>query len=88
MNRPLTQRELKQQKKNNQQQEYVIVVNKTKNQMVPIQLKAPPGVDWFAGEQTVQLYPHKMARFPKSRLYLEQIDNYQKAGRVSVIENA
>lgn len=86
--RPLTQRELRLAKKKLTNVEQVVIVNKSKSQTIPIQLKAPPGVDWFVGEQTVPLYPKRMAKFPKSRLYLEQITNYQKQGRIQVIKSS
>lgn len=86
--RPLTQRELRLAKKKLTNVEQVVIVNKSKSQTIPIQLKAPPGVDWFVGEQTVPLYPKRMAKFPKSRLYLDQIANYQKQGRIQVIKSS
>ena len=86
--RPLTQRELRAAKKKTTNVEQIVIVNKSKSQTVPIQLKAPPGVDWFVGEQTVPLYPKRMAKFPKNRLYMEQIINYQKQGRVQVIKSS
>jgi hypothetical protein len=86
--RPLTQRELRELKKKKSTSELVILINKSSNQTVPIQLKAPPGTDWFVGEMTVPLYPKRMGKFPKNRLYTEQINNYQKQGRIQVIKSA
>jgi hypothetical protein len=83
--KPLTQRELRKQKKGSETIEYVTIINKSGKQTVPIQLRAPKGVDFFVGEQTVPLYPNKMAKFPKNRLYMEQIMNYEKSGRIRVI---
>jgi len=83
--KPLTQRELRKNKQNSEKVEYVTIINKSRNQTVPIQLKAPKGVDFFLGEQTVPLYPNKMAKFPKNRLYMEQIHNYEKSGRIRVV---
>ena len=86
--KPLTQRELRALKKKQTNVEQVVIVNKSKSQTVPIQLKAPPGIDWFVGEQTVPLYPKRMSKFPKSRLYMDQITNYQKQGRIQVIKSS
>jgi len=86
--RPLTQRELRAIKNKHTNVEQVVIVNRSSTQTVPIQLRAPRGVDWFVGEQTVPLYPKRMAKFPKSRLYMEQVTNYQKQGRVQVIKSS
>lgn len=86
--RPLTQRELRAIKNKSTNVEQVVIINKSSTQTVPIQLKAPLGVDWFVGEQTVPLYPKRMAKFPKNRLYMEQVTNYQKQGRVQVIKSS
>jgi hypothetical protein len=83
--RPLTQRELRQQKQRRKDVNYVTIINRSKKQTVPIQLKAPVGVDFFVGEQTIPLYPLRMAKFPENRLYSEQIRNFQKQGRIQVL---
>ncbi|MHA2068093.1 MAG: hypothetical protein ACXABY_27345 [Candidatus Thorarchaeota archaeon] len=83
--RPLTQREIRQQKEKAANIKYVTIINKLNGQTIPIQLKAPSGHDWFAGEQTVMLYPKRMGRFPQDRLYPEQIKNFQKSGRIQVL---
>jgi hypothetical protein len=83
--RPLTQRELRQQKQKVEKAERIVIINRSGNQTVPIQLKDPPGVDFFVGEQTVFLYPKRMAKFPKDRLYAEQINNFRKQGRIQVL---
>lgn len=85
--RPLTQRELRQIKNKNSSVEYVLIINKSKRQSLPIQLKSPPGVDWFVGEQSAMLYPQKMSKFPKHRLYPDQIANLQKQGRIQVLNS-
>ena len=83
--RPLTQRELRQQKRRREDVNYVTIINRSKKQTIPIQLKAPIGVDFFVGEQTIPLYPRRMAKFPENRLYAEQIRNFQKQGRIQVL---
>jgi len=83
--RPLTQREIRQRKQKIANIKYVTIINKLSSQTIPIQLKAPAGHDWFAGEQTVMLYPKRMGKFPENRLYAEQIRNFQKAGRIQVL---
>ena len=86
LKRPQTQRELRQQKRDRDTNvKYLTIINKSKTQTVPIQLRAPPGQDFFVGEQTVPLYPMKMAKFPEHRLYKEQITNFQKQGRIQVL---
>jgi len=84
--RPLTQRELRQGKAAKVEVKYVTIINKSKSQTVPIQLRAPDGQDFYVGEQTVPLYPRKMAVFPEHRLYKEQIANFQKQGRIQVLD--
>lgn len=83
--KPLTQRELKQQKLKKAKVSRVTIVNRCKDQTVPIQLKAPEGVSFWVGEQTVNLYPKRMASLPENRLYWEQIRNFEKSGRIRVI---
>ena len=81
--RPLTQREIRKVKREIEDERYVIVYNISK-QMIPIQLKAPDGVDFYVGEQTVNLNKGKSSRFPLSRLREIQLDNLRKAGRIRV----
>jgi len=83
--RPLTQRELRRRKKEALEVERVVIVNRSSSQTIPIQLKAPKGQDFFVGEVTVPLYPKRMAKFPKDRLYAEQINNFCKQGRIQVL---
>lgn len=81
--RPLTQREIKKAKKEKQQEEYITVHNICK-QMILIQLQAPVGVDFYAGEMSVPLNKGKSAKFPKSRLRMTQIENLQKSGMIRI----
>jgi hypothetical protein len=81
--RPLTQRELRQSKKVKQDEEYILIHNICK-QMIPIQLKPPIGVDFYQGEQTVPLNRGKSAKFPKSRLRMTQVENLQKSGMIRI----
>jgi len=81
--RPLTQREIRKSRKEKQEEEYIIIHNICK-QMVPIQLKAPIGVDFYRGEQTINLNRGKSAKFPKSRLRMPQITNLQKSRMIKV----
>ena len=83
--RPLTQREIRQTKIRRENVRYVTIINRSKKQTIPIQLRAPAGQDFFVGEQTIPLYPQRMARFPENRLYAEQIKNFQKQGRIQVL---
>lgn len=83
--RPLTQREIRKQKAAIEKTRYVTIINKSTTQTVPIQLKAPPGKDFYVGEATVPLYPKRMGKFPVHRLYKEQIENFQKQGRIQVL---
>ncbi len=84
--RPLTQREIRRRKQDAEEVERIVIINRSSSQSIPIQLKAPDGVDFFVGEQTVMLYPKKMAKFPKNRLYTEQINNFCKQGRVRILD--
>ena len=84
--RPLTQREIRRKKAKAANIKYVTIINKLNSQTIPIQLKAPSGHDWFVGEQTVMLYPKRMGKFPQNRLYPEQIRNFQKSGRIQVLD--
>lgn len=83
--KPLTQRELRQRKKEKEKLEAqkVFITNLGK-QAVPIQLKAPHGVDWFVGEQTTVLGKGKSAHFPKHRLYRDQIENLKRQRYIKV----
>ena len=81
--RPLTQRELRKAKKQRENEDYIMIYN-TSKQLIPIQLKPPLGVDFFQGEQTINLYRGKSGRFPMSRLRGEQLQNLQKSGRIRV----
>jgi hypothetical protein len=81
--RPLTQREIRKVKKEREDETYIIIYNISK-QMIPIQLKSPPGVDFYVGEQTVNLNKGKSGKFPMSRLRQTQLDNLQKSGRIRV----
>lgn len=83
--RPLTQREIRQQQTKKSKVAKVTIVNRCKKQTIPIQLRAPDGVSFWVGEQTVPLYPQRMAVFPENRLYWDQIRNFQKAGRIQII---
>ena len=64
-------------------EEYVWISN-ISNQSIPIQLKSPTDkktgkkYDFLVGEQSVPLGSGAKQRFPKSRLYTEQIENLQK----------
>ena len=81
--RPLTQREIKKAKKEREAEEYVVIYNISK-QLIPIQLKPPKGVDFFQGEQTINLHKGKSGKFPQSRLRTNQITNLRKSGRIRV----
>ena len=83
--KPLTQRELRKQKRAQEKIKYVTIYNKSKKQTVPIQLRAPKGVDFFVGELTVPVYPLRSVRVPENRLYPDQIKNFQKQGRIQVL---
>ena len=84
--RPRTQREISQEKRS--QEGYVTIHNRLKKQPVSIQLRSPKGVDFYVGEQTIQLMAGKVAKFPVHRLYKHQIINHQKAGRIRVLHGS
>lgn len=85
-NRPATQRQIAQSK--SEQSGYITLYNRTKNQTVQIQLRAPRGIDFYLGEQTIMLHCGKTAKFPVARLYKQQIINHQKAGRLAIISGS
>lgn len=84
--RPMTQKQIAQSK--GQKTSYVTLYNRSANQPVYIQLRAPHGVDFYIGEQTVVLHVGKTGKFPVSRLYKDQIINHQKAGRLSIVNGS
>lgn len=86
MDRPLTQAEILAKKTIKQKEEFIIITNKTKNQTINIQLRAPENVPFHIGEQCIPLHPQASGKFPKSRLYQEQIQNCQKSGWLTVIQ--
>ena len=81
--RPMTQREANDAKKGSGG--IITLYNRTRTQPVYIQLRAPRGVDFYLGEQTVVLHCGKTGKFPVNRLYKEQIVNHQKAGRLTIV---
>ena len=87
MSKPLTQREIKKLRDAEINVKFVTVLNVCK-QTVPIQLKAPNGVSFFVGEQTVPIMPGKTARLPEHRLYNHQINNHQQAGRLKILSTS
>jgi hypothetical protein len=84
--KPQTQREIAASKQKTKGG-VMTIYNKSK-QAIPIQLKAPKGVDFYRGEQTVWLDVGRTDKFPVSRLYKDQIINQQKAGRLLVISGS
>ncbi len=85
--KPKTQREIAAAKKLKTKGGVIAIYNKSR-QSIPIQLKAPKGVDFYRGEQTVWLGVGKSDKFPANRLYKDQIINQQKAGRLLVISGS
>jgi hypothetical protein len=82
---PLTQAQILAKKKQAREPEqYVLITNRSSIQTVHIQLRAPAGVPFVVGEQTIPLLPQASSRFPKSRLMSEQITNLTKLGLLKV----
>ena len=86
MAKPLTQRDIQKEKQAASNVAYTTLLN-TSKQAVTIQLRAPTGVDFCIGEQTISLMPGKLTRCPSSRLYEDQIKNHQKAGRIRILSS-
>ncbi len=86
-NRPLTQREIRaqQEKKKKRERQFVTLYNKSKKKPVYIQLRAPEGMDFYTGEQTVTLHANEQEKFPVGRLYSHQVINHEKQGRISIL---
>jgi len=82
--RALTQKEIKAQRRKQEQIEYVMLYN-PKRMTLHLQLSPPPGMDFFRGEQTVQLKHKEQSRFPAHRLMKEQIINLEKRGMLKVL---
>lgn len=85
--RPMTQRELKKLKAADST-DYVSIYNRQAKQPLQIQLRSPKGVDFYLGEQTIYIPVGQSAKFPKGRLYKEQIVNHQKAGRCTILSGS
>lgn len=85
--RPQMQREIAAARQKKANGKFMTIYNKSK-QSIPIQLKAPAGVDFYRGEQTVWLDVGRTDKFPINRLYKDQIINQQKAGRLLVISGS
>lgn len=84
---PLTQAQIAARKNEIKQQEvFITLTNRSRQQIVNIQLRAPKGVPFVVGEQTIPLLPQGSAKFPKSRLMPEQIENLQKLGLLKVLD--
>lgn len=85
MSRPKTQREIRQEKRERRREEKKeVVVHNISKQMISLQLSAPSGVDFFAGEQTIRLGRGKSTRLPHNRVIMEQLTNLQKAGQIRI----
>lgn len=82
--KPLTQKEIKAAKKKRIDIKYVMLYNPS-NMLLPLQLSAPPGVDFYRGEQTVHLKPKERGKFPAHRLHSSQITNLEKKGMLKVL---
>jgi len=86
--RALTQKQIAAQRelqKKKTTKEYVMLYNRSNKHPLPLQLKAPTGIDFYVGDQTVRMSPSERCQFPVSRLYEGQILNLVKAGRLSVL---
>lgn len=86
--KPMTQREIQTSKIKNSKTEWVTIYNRLPKQAVQIQLRAPAGVDFYLGEQSVYIPKGQTAKFPVNRLYKDQIVNHQKAGRISIVSGS
>lgn len=86
--RPMSQREIQTAKIKANKTEWVTLYNRLPKQAVQIQLRAPAGVDFYLGEQSVYIPKGQTAKFPVNRLYKEQIVNHQKAGRISIVSGS
>lgn len=83
MAKPLSQKEIKKDAEDKNNVVFKTVMNKSR-QAITVQLRAPKGVDFFTGEQTISILPGKTAKLPEHRIYKEQLTNHQKAGRIIV----
>lgn len=72
------------------EEEQFVWISNISKQAIPIQLKSPTDkktgkkYDFLIGEQSVPLSAGAKQKFPKSRLYTEQIENLQRDRRIKV----
>lgn len=84
MPRQPSQNELKAKK------EEVIIIQNVSKQIIAIQLSSPVNpktgkkIGFFVAEQSVSLPRGKSGKFPRARLYMDQITNLQKSGMIKV----
>lgn len=88
MARESSQNEIKARKKD----DVVVVENVSKQQiavqlMPPINPKTGKRVGFFLAEQSVIIPRGKSAKLPRTRLYMDQINNLQKHGIIKVKKN-
>lgn len=81
--RPKTQREIR--KEATASSEYVIVEN-ISNQTLNIQLTAPrkgkERPNFFVSEQTIRLKRGSSAKFRRDQVYINQLNNMRKMGKI------
>ena len=85
MNRPLTQREIKQTKKSKADEPKVTVENLTRRTLV-LQLR-DPDADFYVGEKSIYVGPRKILTERVSLFNASQISNLRAKGEIRVVGN-
>ena len=64
-----------------------ITIQNISKQMVPINLKAPKNVDFYAGTSEARLQPGRSITLKKSKVWIEQINRLASQQFISIIRN-
>ena len=83
MDRPLTQREIKQQKRSKAEEPKITVENLNKR-ILTLQLR-DKNSDFYVGERSVQIGPHKSLTERESLFNAAQLSNLKAKGEIRVV---
>ena len=88
--RPMTQREIKKQLEGQKKKDDFIIIHNRSKQLISLQIerKSKPGqppLGFYHAQQTVQLYPKKTVKLPKSIVMMEQLKNLQAKGFIRIL---
>jgi hypothetical protein len=83
MSKPLTQREIKQQKRSKAEEPKITVENLNKR-ILTLQLR-DQNSDFYVGERSVQIGPHKTLTERESLFNAAQLSNLKAKGQIRVV---